>query len=148
MKWAKYRLQEAQFNIIVEQHQDSLTRAALLSNKILSAIIGIPVIPLQLVTTFILGIVVRITFGVFLLFASIIWCLFLVPLLGSSWLWLKFSPSRIILFIPGIIWASISGIYVALMPSMGEWDSRYLKLGMCDYWPLSWEIWRHPEVIE
>lgn len=60
----------------------------MITNKIIhivNTITAFIVIPVQLITTFVLGILVRLTFGLLLIPFSIIWIvLFLGPLLGLS----------------------------------------------------------------
>ena len=87
--------------------------------------------------TFILGLAVMITFSVLLMVFSIVWFPLLGIILGSSWLWLKAPILRPILFLPGIIVALISNVYVSLIPDMGEKYQKLLKLAFCDSWPYS-----------
>jgi len=101
------------------------------------------VIPIQFVTTFVLGILVSITFGLLLLPMSLIWMvLFLYPLLGLSWVWEKAPFLRVPIAVLGIPLAFIGNIYASLMPSMGELDSRVSKLLLSESWPYSLDCWR------
>ena len=101
------------------------------------------VIPIQLVTTFVLGILVSVTFGLLLLPMSLIWMvLFLGPLLGLSWVWEKAPFLRVPIAILGIPLAFVGNIYASLMPSMGELDSRVSKLLLSESWPYSLDCWR------
>jgi len=101
------------------------------------------IIPLQLVTTFVLGTLVSITFGLLLYPISLIWIvIFLGPLLGLSWTWEKVPLLRIPLALIGLPLAFFANIYVCLMPSMGELDSRVSKLLISESWPYSLDCWR------
>ncbi|MEW5702915.1 MAG: hypothetical protein AB1792_11900 [Candidatus Zixiibacteriota bacterium] len=101
------------------------------------------VIPVQLVTTFVLGILVSVTFGLLLFPMSLIWIVcFLGPLLGLSWIWEKAPLLRIPLAVVGIPLAFVGNIYACLMPSMGELDSRVSKLLLSESWPYSLDCWR------
>lgn len=101
------------------------------------------VIPLQLVTTFILGILVSITFGLLLLPLSLVWIVFfLAPLLALSWVWEKAPFLRIPVALLGIPIAFAANIFASLMPSMGEMESRVSKLLLSESWPYSLDCWR------
>lgn len=101
------------------------------------------VIPIQLVTTFVLGILVSVTFGLLLLPMSLIWMVFFLgPLLGLSWVWEKVPFLRVPVAILGIPLAFIGNTYASLMPSMGELDSRVSKLLLSELWPYSLDCWR------
>lgn len=113
------------------------------ANKTIDGIITILawiVLPLQIISTFVLGILVNLTFGLLLFPMSLIWTvLFLGPLLGLSWLWRKLPFLRIPLAIIGIPIAILGSVYTAMMPSMGEIESRVIKLLLCETWPFSLE---------
>jgi len=101
------------------------------------------VIPIQFVTTFVIGILVTISFGLFLLPISLIWFVFFLwPLIGLSWIWEKVPFLRIPIAVIGIPLALIGNTYVSLMPSMGELDSRASKLILTESWPYSLDCWR------
>ena len=113
------------------------------SLTVLLNLVGWFVIPIQIVTTFILGLLVSLTFGLLLYPLSLIWIvLFCGPLLGLSWLWEKVSFLRIPIAVLGIPLAFIGNIYVCLTPSMGELDSRVSKLLLTESWPFSLDFWR------
>ncbi len=61
----------------------------MITNKIIDLLITITAfvtVPLQLITTFVLGILVRLTFGLLLFPFSLVWIvLFIGPLLGVSY---------------------------------------------------------------
>lgn len=113
------------------------------ANKTINGIITILawiVLPIQILSTFVLGILVTLTFGLLLLPISLIWTvLFLGPLLGLSWLWSKLPFLRIPIAIIGIPIAVLGDVYTSLMPSMGEIESRVTKLLLCQTWPFSLE---------
>jgi hypothetical protein len=118
----------------------------MIANKILtvlSAPVALVTLPLQFVTTLIGGILVAITFGLLLIPISAIWIvLFYGPLLGLSWVWEKVEPLPVLpllVAIVGVPLAILGSEYVALMPSMGEIESRTEKLRLCWTWPFTLE---------
>lgn len=101
------------------------------------------VIPVAFVTTFVLGLLVTVTFGLLLFPMSLIWMvLFLGPLLGLSWVWEKAPFLRVPIATLGIPLAFVGNIYATLMPSMGELDSRVSKLLLSELWPYTFDCWR------
>lgn len=100
------------------------------------------VVPIQVVTTFVLGILVSISFGLLLLPISAIWMLLLFPLVGASWLCSRIEGLRNPIGLAGIPWAVVANTYASLMPSMGEVESRAAKLMLTESWPFSWEFWQ------
>ncbi len=115
------------------------------ANKIIDisiTILAFIIVPVQLVTTLVLGLLVSLTFGLLLFPISLIWiALFLGPLLALSWLWQKAPLLRIPVGIVGIPIAILGSIFTSLMPSMGETESRVTKLLLCETWPFSLECW-------
>jgi len=118
----------------------------MVANYILNVVLTILawiVLPLSLVTTFVLGILVTITFGLLLLPISLVWMiLFLGPLLGLSWLCQKVPALRNIVGVLFIPWVVIADTFVCLMPSMGELENRATKMMLCNTWPFTWEFWQ------
>ena len=117
----------------------------MLANRILVfllSITGFVIIPVQLVTTFVLGLLVGMSFGLLLLPISFIWILLSFPMIGASWVTAKLGWLRTPIGLLGIPWAFIANTFVALMPSMGELESRAAKLMIVQSWPYSWECWR------
>ena len=115
----------------------------MLANRILRVLVGISgfvVIPVQLITTLVLGILVSVSFGILLLPISLIWILLLFPMIGASWLTAKIEWLRNPIGLLGIPWAIAATTFVALMPSMGELESRAAKLMLTDSWPYSWSV--------
>ena len=114
------------------------------TNKIIHIIIVITsfiVVPVQIVTTFVLGLLVSLTFGLLLIPISLLWIvLFLGSLLGLSYVYERIVILRPFISIIGIPLAVIGDTYVALMPSMGEMDSRYQKLILCQTFPYTWKF--------
>jgi hypothetical protein len=133
---------EEHYQSLLAQPRSILTNIALVTNKSLMFILSFPLIPIQLVTTFVLGIFTTITFGLFALLLSGIWLIFWVPLLGTSWIWIHIPLSRFVLIIPGVFWALASHICATIFPCMGEFDARKRKLDLCDIWPLSWKLFK------
>jgi len=118
----------------------------MLTNRILEiilAIISIVVIPVQVLTTFILGLLIRLTFGLLLFPLSFIWSvLFLYPLIGLSYIYEKISILRIPVAIIGIPIAILGNTFTALIPSMGEIESRVSKLLISESFPYSWHFYQ------
>ncbi len=117
----------------------------MVANRILSFILGITyfvVIPVQIVTTLVLGLAVSFTFDLLLLPISLVWALLLFPMLALSWLCTKAPALRDVLGIIFIPWAVVADTFVALMPSMGEFENRASKFMLCCSWPYTWEFWQ------
>jgi len=116
----------------------------MIANRIVEIIVGITaiiLIPFQIVTTFVLGILVRLTFGLLLIPFSLIWIiLFFGPLLGLSYTYEKVSFMRVPISIIGIPIAVLGDCYCALLPSMGEKESRVSKLLLCNVFPYTWHL--------
>ena len=101
------------------------------------------VLPVEIVTTTVLGILVSATFGLLLFPMSLIWIvLFLGPLLGLSWVWEKAPLLRIPVAVLGIPLALVANTYAALMPCMGDFNSRVCKMFLSESWPYSLDFWR------
>ena len=118
----------------------------MITNKILNYILGIIsiiIIPLQIVSTLILGIFVKITFGILLLILNSIWSLlFLFPILGLSYIYEKITILRIPIALIGIPLAIVGNIYSCLIPAMGETESRVEKLLLTESFPFSWHLYQ------
>lgn len=117
----------------------------MLSNRILNILLVITafiVVPVQFITTLVLGLLVSLSFGILLLPISLIWILLCFPMIGASWLTAKIGWLRNPIGLLGIPWAMVANTFVALMPSMGELESRAAKLMLTESWPYSWECWR------
>ena len=107
---------------------------------VLHGILGwalMPFILLVPISTFLLGLLNIVSFGLSGLIFNIPWFLLLGVMLGSSWLWLKLPLARPLLLIPGVIFAALSSLYAAYMPEMGEWEARAVKQALCNCWPRS-----------
>lgn len=119
----------------------------MITNKIISAFISITgfiVVPIQLITTFILGLLVKLTFGLLLIPFSIIWVvLFLGPLLGLSYVYERIIIAKLFVAIIGIPLAILGDTYVALLPAMGEMDSRYSKMIICQTFPYTYSYFQY-----
>jgi len=116
----------------------------MITNKIIDILLTITawaVVPLQLITTFVLGILVNLTFGLLLWPFSLVWMvLFLGPLIGVSYVWERVPFTRLFVSMLGIPLAVIGDIYVSLIPSMGETDSRIVKMLYCQTFPYTWRF--------
>ncbi len=117
-----------------------------MTNKIIHILISISaiiVIPVQLISTFILGLLVSMTFGLLLVPISAMWTVFLLgPLLGLSYVFERVVILRPFISVIGIPLAVIGSTYVSIMPSMGEMDGRYQKLVLCQTFPYTWRFMR------
>ena len=111
----------------------------MITNKVIDIFLTLTawiVFPLQLITTFVLGILVRLTFGLLLFPFSFVWvCLFLGPLLGIAYVWERVPFTRLFVSLLGVPFAVVGDIYVCLIPSMGEMDSRIVKMLYCQTFP-------------
>ncbi|MGV8946403.1 MAG: hypothetical protein ACOH1N_08245 [Lutibacter sp.] len=118
----------------------------MITNRILEiilGIIGIVVIPAQILSTFILGILIRLTFGLLLFPISFIWTVFfLFPLIGLSYIYEKMAILRIPIAVIGIPVAILGNTFSALIPSMGEIESRVSKLLISESFPYSWHFYQ------
>jgi len=117
----------------------------MITNRILNVILGIfaiVVIPFQIATTLVLGLAVSFTFGLLLLPINLIWVILLFPMLALSWFCNKVPAFRNVFGIIFIPWVLLTETFVALMPSMGELESRASKLMLCNSWPFTWEFWQ------
>lgn len=116
----------------------------MVTNKIIDIIITITawvVLPVQIVTTFVLGILVNLTFGLLLLPFSLMWMvLFFGPLLGLSYVWERIPFARLFISAVGVPLAVLGDIFVCLIPSMGEIESRVVKLLYCQTFPFTWRF--------
>ena len=95
----------------------------MIANRILDVLISIlafVVIPIQFVTTLVLGLAVSLTFGLLLLPISLLWMLLYFPMLGLSRVCNRVSGLRELIGILFIPWVLVADVFVALMPSMGE----------------------------
>jgi len=118
--------------------------------NILVTPVAIVTIPFQIVTTAVGGCLVSCSLGLLLLPLSAVWAVLLGLLLGTSWLWdlaerLRVGAIVALAHIPlaviGIPLALVSAVYVALIPSMGEIESRHTKMYLCWVWPFSLDYW-------
>ncbi|NOS99613.1 MAG: hypothetical protein HOP29_03195 [Phycisphaerales bacterium] len=113
-------------------------------NKIyifLDGLFSIVLIPIQFCTTLVLGLIVNLTFGLLLIPISLVWMVFIAPLLGLSWLSGRFLGGRFVVGLLGLPWALLASTFICLMPSMGELESRCAKILLCATWPYSFEFW-------
>jgi hypothetical protein len=117
----------------------------MLANRVLDFILTMlawVVLPVQLATTFLLGILVTCTFGLLLFPLSLVWAILVFPLVGASWLCSKAQVLRNPIGILLIPWVVVANTYACLVPSMGEMESRADKLLLTETWPFCWEYWQ------
>ena len=106
--------------------------------NLVARVVGFITFPVQLLTTSLGGCLVGLTFGLLLWPFSIVWIVFFMePLLVTSWLWDRAPLLRLPLAVLGVPWAVLGGLYVSLLPPMGEFQSRATKLLICWTWPFS-----------
>jgi hypothetical protein len=114
------------------------------ANRVLNGILAILsfiIVPIQMVTTLILGLGAALTFGLLLIPMTLFWCIIFLPMLGLSWLSGKANFLRELIGFLGIPWAIFANIYACLMPAMGEVENRTVKLFITETWPFSWDFW-------
>jgi len=124
---------------------DGFTTFASVANKIVGGILSWPTVIMMLVSTLVLGILSMLTFRIALLpFIGILWLLNIVTV-GTSWLWLNVPISRILILLPGVIFAAVQSNYTALLPYFGDWDSRAEDLARAGVWPRSYLVQQLPQ---
>jgi hypothetical protein len=115
----------------------------MITNRILVIIlyiVGLPLIPVQIVSTLVLGLAVTLTFDLLLILISFVWMLLYFPMLALSWVGNRVPMLREVLGVIFIPWVVVAHTFVQLMPSMGEIESRASKLMLCNSWPFTWEF--------
>lgn len=120
--------------------QSSLKRdwSVIIVNWLLNLLIipiALIIIPIQIISTFVLGILVNLTFGLLIIPINLMWLMLFGPLLALSWLWWKAPLLRIFIALIGVPLALIAHIYTCVMPCMGEMDARYVRILNCEVWP-------------
>jgi hypothetical protein len=110
--------------------------------RVLSSILALPLLPVTLVSTFVLGILATVTFGILLFLLSLVWIVILGALLGVSWFWLKVPPLRLLTAIVGIPVALVAYVMASMVPSMGEHASRASKLLQALTFPYSLQVFQ------
>ncbi len=114
----------------------------MITNRILEIILGIlsiVVIPAQVVTTLMLGILISLTFGLLMFPLNLVWVLcFFYPLIGLSYVYEKAPILRIFVVILGIPVAILGNTFASLVPAMKETDKRLSKLVLTESFPYSW----------
>jgi hypothetical protein len=117
----------------------------MIANRILNfilRILSIIIFPFWIVIPLVLGLAVSLSFGLLILPISFIWMILLLPMVTLSWISNKVPSIRNVIGIVFIPWAIVADTFVLLMPSMGEIESRALKLMLCASWPYTWEFWQ------
>ena len=120
----------------------------MLANKIISTICGliafllIPIVP---VTTIVIGLCVTLTFSLLLIPISIIWSCFYFLLLGLCFVWEKYKILRPVASIIAVPFAIIGYVFVCLMPSMGENDSKIAKMLNTQSFPFNWTLLQYQQ---
>jgi hypothetical protein len=113
----------------------------MITNKIIFYIKGVLsmiLLPVVIVSTTILGFCVVLSFGFLLFPITFIWSFFHFPLLGLSFIWENYKLLRPIASIIGIPLAILAFIFIILLPSMGENDSKMTKWLSVSVFPFSY----------
>jgi len=118
-----------------------LTKLAWQTNSGISRLL-MPLSLLNPFTTLILGLIGSVTFKIALLPFYVIGLLMLGWLLGTSWLWLKTTILRPLLFPLGVLTAPVCGRYMGWMPAYGNPGVRLAAINACASWPLTAALWR------
>ena len=71
-----------------------------------------------------------------------LWFIIWIPLMGTSWLWLRYPWTRPVLFLPGLLIATVGHIFLMLVPDPQK-NAKYML--MTREWPLSWHLWKPSE---
>jgi hypothetical protein len=103
------------------------------------------IIPSMVVATpvrLILGLVKNFVPGgvLFLLPFTLLWALILAVLTGTSWLWEKVPPLRLLLIVIGVPLAWFGCILIFMVPDPKE--DALAKRALADQWPLTFDLWR------
>jgi len=77
-----------------------------------------------------------------LMILDLCWMLIWMLLILSSWAWIKIPWLRPLLIIPGLIFALIAYVVIALAPDPQK-NTEYHILVKC--WPMSWRVWNPKE---
>ena len=113
------------------------------SLNVVAGVLGMILIPVQFVTTFLSGILIVLTFGLFLVVLDVLWHLLcLWPLLATSWLWLRLPLLRLPVLLLGFPHALLAGVYCALAGSGGDIEARRAKMRLIYTWPYSLDYLR------
>lgn len=118
----------------------------MLTNKIIhlfTALLSLVLIPIAPISTFLLGLLVSLSFGLLLIPISLIWSCFYFPLLGLSFVWEHYKILRPFAAILAIPFAIVGYVFVGLMPSMGENNSKMAKLLNTTVFPYNWTLFQH-----
>ena len=126
-----------------ESPKEPLTRFTYWFVIMTTNILSVVLIPIQVVTTFLSGLLYRLTGGLFGLVYGIFWWFFLAALLLMSWAWLRLWPTRPLLLLPGVFVAWAAHIYLTLV-SEPQRGAKYWKLTLVDNWPLTWYVFKPP----
>jgi hypothetical protein len=119
--------------------------------RVVKGLLGFILIPIAAISTFVLGILVSLTFGLLLFPLSFIWAIFFYyPLLGLSFIYENYKLLKPIAAIIGIPIAVVGEIYVSLIPSMGENDSKMAKLLSIGAFPFTYSIsqFNNPDKVD
>lgn len=97
------------------------------------------IFPIQIVTTFLIGALVTLTFNILLIPLSLVWTLFFyLPLLGLSLLFIRMPFLRPVSIIIGFPLSIAAYIFAALIPSMGDLYSRTSKVVYTESFPFNY----------
>ena len=107
-------------------------------------VLSLLLMPADLVLRFIGRGLVALVLGLLLLLVLTgIWFPIWGLLVGTSWIWLKYSWPRPFLILPGILLAILAHIFIMLVPDPHK-NSEYWTIAR--EWPLSWPLWKPPSL--
>ena len=130
----------------VHSPDDPFTKLALAVVRGVCTVLSVVLFPIGVITTFLGGLLIALTFGLLLIPINLIWLPIFGALSGTSWLWLHAWYLRPLLLLPGVLLATMATIFVVLtpMPEEALRGEKALKGFLASEWPLTWLIWRGP----
>jgi hypothetical protein len=121
-----------------------LTPWAIVAAAVSRGVIGLLLLPLQVVLNIAWSVISLLTLGFSALITSIAfaipWMLLVALLAGTSWLWLRVPQLRGILLVPSVLIVTIANQYLLFAPD--DPDARDAKFELVEAWPLTWPLLR------
>ena len=109
--------------------------------RIVTGITGIILIPVVPLSTFLLGLLVSISFGLVLYPICLLWSIcFYFPLLGLSYVYENFKICKPLAAAIGVPFAVIGEVYVSLMPSGEDTDCKMARSLSANSFPFTYSI--------
>jgi len=125
---------------------DHFTKLTFVVVNIVCTVVAVVLFPIGVITTFLGGLLIGLTFGLLLIPINLIWLSIFGALAGTSWLWLHAWYLRPLLVLPGLLLAVVGSVFVVLTPMPEETlrGDKALKGFLASEWPLTWLIWQGP----